>query len=132
MYLQKEIKTPNTFVKIILIISGWLSVGLGFVGIFIPMLPTTPFMLLAAACFAKSSPKFHHWLMNNKIFSRYIRDYREKRGMKLSSKILSISMLNITISLSVIFATEILWLRIILIAIAMAVTIHLLRIKTLK
>lgn len=132
MFLKNKEQKKKTFIQILLIISGWFSVGMGFIGIFIPMLPTTPFLLLAAVCFAKSSPRFHNWLLTNKLFGRYISDYKERRGMKLSSKILSISTLNLTILLSVIYATDILLLRILLIAIAIAVTIHLLKIKTLK
>ncbi len=132
MYLKNKEKTKKSLLKLLLIVSGWLSVGMGFIGIFIPMLPTTPFLLLAATCFAKSSPRFHNWLLTNKLFGRYIQDYKERRGMRLFSKILSISTLNLTIAFSVIFATEILLLRILLILIAIAVTIHLLKIKTLK
>jgi uncharacterized protein len=115
-----------------LIVSGFFFTGLGFLGIIIPLLPTTPFLLLAAACFANSSDRFYEWLMNNRWLGKYIRDYREKRGMKLRSKIFSLSLLNITIAYSVVFATENIMVRIVLICVAVGVSIHLLLLNTLK
>ncbi|MCK4404246.1 MAG: YbaN family protein [candidate division Zixibacteria bacterium] len=116
----------------ILITAGTLFVGLGVLGIFIPLLPTTPFLLLAAACYAKSSKRFYHWLLTNKWFGNYIKNYREKKGVPLKVKLSSISLLWITILFSAVFVVDTLLFRIILILIAIGVTIHILSIRTLK
>lgn len=116
----------------VLIIAGTLSLGLGIVGIFLPLLPTTPLLLLSATCYARSSKRFYNWLLNNKWFGNYIKNYREGKGVPLKVKFLSISFLWIAIGYAVIFVVHILLGRIILILIAVGVTIHILSIKTLK
>jgi uncharacterized membrane protein YbaN (DUF454 family) len=118
--------------RLTLIVCGTICTALGVIGIFVPLLPTTPFLLLAAACYARSSERFYNWLMNNRIFGRYVRDYLEKRGISLKVKIVTLVLLWATIILSAIFATDALWLRILLVSIAVGVTIHILWIRTLK
>ncbi len=115
-----------------LIVIGTLSLGLGILGIFIPLLPTTPFLLLAAYCYFRSSKKLYNWLISNKWFGSYIRNYYEGLGIPLKIKLLSISFLWLTISFSIYFIVSNLIIRIILIIIAIGVTIHILTIKTLK
>ena len=128
---QKNI-VHNRLIRIILIILGTFFVGLGTLGIFVPILPTTPFLLLAAACYAKSSNRFYNWLLNNKWFGNYIKNYLEGKGIPSKVKILTISLLWITIIISAVFVVSILFVRIILILIAIGVTIHILSIRTLK
>lgn len=118
--------------KALLIITGFIAVGLGILGMFLPVLPTTPFLLLAAACFAKSSEKFYNWLLNNKWFGRYIKNYREGNGISLEIKIFSMTFMWITILTTIIFFLENIYIRILLIVIAIAVTIHISLIKTAK
>ena len=122
----------NTLIKTILITAGIFCVGLGITGIFLPVLPTTPFLLLAAALFIRSSKRLYNWLLNNRLFGKYIRDYLEKNGLPLKIKISAISLLWITIGCSVVFVVQILLVRIILILIAIGVTTHILSIRTLK
>ena len=122
----------QTWLRILLVIAGTLCVGLGIVGIFVPVLPTTPFLLLAAACYARSSQRFHSWLLNNKWFGSYIRNYLERKGITLRAKIITLSLLWITIGASVAFAMETLALKLILIIIAIGVSIHILSLRTLK
>ena len=118
--------------RILLIAAGTISVILGTIGIFVPVLPTTPFLLLAAVCYSHSSEKFYNWLMTNRWFGSYIRNYREGKGLPLKQKILTISLLWITIICTSIFAVDIRWVRLILVCIAAAVTFHLIRIPTLR
>ena len=127
-------RTPviQTWLRILLVIAGTVCVGLGIVGIFVPVLPTTPFLLLAAACYARSSQRFHGWLLNNKWFGSYIRNYLERKGITLRAKIITLSLLWITIGVSVAFAVETLVLKLILIIIAIGVSIHILSLRTLK
>jgi hypothetical protein len=122
----------NQIFRVILIIAGTIFLGFGIIGIFLPILPTTPFLLLAAACYARSSKKFYNWLMNNKFFGKYIKNYREGRGVPLIFKIFTISLLWLTILTSIYFFINNLWVEIILIIIAISVTIHILTIKTYK
>ncbi|MBA7498016.1 Inner membrane protein YbaN [subsurface metagenome] len=97
-----------------------------------PLLPTTPFLLLAAACYIRSSERFYNWLINNKWLGNYIKNYLEGKGVSLKVKVLSISLLWITIGYSVVFVVNIFPIRVILILIAIGVTIHILSIRTLK
>ncbi|TET77514.1 MAG: DUF454 domain-containing protein [Candidatus Cloacimonadota bacterium] len=116
----------------VLIITGSFFMGLGILGIFLPLLPTTPFLLIAAACYIRSSEKFYNWLINNKWLGNYIKNYIEGKGVPLKVKALSISLLWITIGYSVVFVVHIFLIRVILILIAIGVTIHILSIRSLK
>lgn len=118
--------------RILLVIIGTISLFLGVIGIFIPLLPTTPFLLLSAACYARSSKKFYQWLLSNKYFGEYIKNYREKKGVPIKIKIYSITLLWITILTSVFLFVEILILKILLVAIAFLVSIHIMSLKTLN
>ena len=75
---------------------GFLSLALGVAGIFLPVLPTTPFLLLSAALFFRSSPRAYQWLLNHKLLGPYIRDFRESRAIPLRAKILALSLLWLT------------------------------------
>lgn len=99
---------------------------------FIPVLPTTPFLLLAAACYARSSTRFYGWLLNNRWCGKYIKSYREEKGIPLKAKVMAIALLWLTIGFSMAFAVSALALRLILLAIALAVSIHIMSIRTLK
>ncbi len=104
---------------------------IGVLGIFLPILPTTPFLLLAAALYARSSEHFYYWLLHNKWFGDYIKNYREGKGIAWKIKLRTISLLWVTILFSI-FKVEILWVRILLLLIAVAVSTHILSIRTLK
>ena len=126
-----ERSTPR-WLRWLLVAAGFLFVGLGVVGAFLPLLPTTPFLLLAAACFARSSERFYNWLVNNKWFGVYVRDYREGRGIPVRIKVVTIGALWVVIGLSAAFAVSSLIVRIILLLIAAAVTAHILLIRPKK
>jgi len=113
-----------------LLVVGILSLGLGILGIILPLLPTTPLLLLAAYCFARSSERFYQWLLNNRWFGEYIKNYREGRGMPRREKILTLAVLWVTIGFATVFVASAWWIRLILLAVACGVTIHLVRIKT--
>lgn len=131
-YLRRKNETSNTLIRLVLIIVGTLFVGLGVLGIFLPLLPTTPFFLLAAVCYVRSSKRFYHWLLNNKWFGKYIKNYRERKEIPLKVKIFSISLLWLTIMFSIVFIVDNFFVRIILFLIATGVTIHILSIRTVK
>lgn len=129
----KEIEEiPEKLKKRLLIIAGTLSTAIGILGIFLPILPTTPFLLLAAACYIRSSHKFYNWLLNNRYFGAYIRYYIQGKGMPLKIKIFTVILLWITIGLSIWLAAQSVVIRAILILVAFGVTIHIALIKTSK
>jgi uncharacterized protein len=103
------------FLKIknaLFVVFGTLSLIIGIIGIILPILPTTPFLLLAAGCYARGSKRFYFWLINNKVFGRYIKNYREGKGIPLKVKIISISFLWITILTSIHFFISIFFVKI--------------------
>ena len=119
--------------RIFLIVVGSLSLVLGIVGIFVPMLPTTPFLLLSAAAWVKASPKLYKWLMNHKLFGEYIRNYREHRAIPLRAKIISVSLLWLTIGYCIFAVVDKWWWAQALMALlAAAISWHILSFKTLK
>jgi uncharacterized membrane protein YbaN (DUF454 family) len=120
-----------SFRKWLLVVAGILSVGLGVLGIFLPVLPTTPFLLLAAACFVRSSDRLYQWLIHHKWFGPYIRNYREHKAITRRVKIWTLILLWGTIGYTA-FGVLTSWaLRTLLLLVAIGVTIHLLRMKTL-
>ena len=92
------------FVKSLLLLLGFIFVGLGFIGIIVPGMPTTVFMILAAACFAKSSPKFEQWILDLPGIGRLVQDHRDGLGMPQKSKAIAITMMVVAVTLSIIFA----------------------------
>jgi hypothetical protein len=133
MTYSDEIKiSQNRFLRWILVAAGTILVGIGILGMFLPLLPTTIFFILAAYCYARSSEKFYHWLHHNKFFGIYLRNYRKGNGMTLSSKIFSITLLWITILYSAFFAVDKIYVKILLLAIAVGVSWHLIAVKTAK
>jgi len=123
-YLQKN---NNIILRSVLATIGLVSTGLAVLGIFLPLLPTVPLLLLAAACFARSSERFHSWLLQHPHLGPMIRGYLEGQGIPLRSKILTIALLWLMISVSVLLLTTPLWVKITLLAIGSAVTIYLLQ-----
>jgi uncharacterized membrane protein YbaN (DUF454 family) len=83
--------------------AGHLSVGLAVLGVFLPLLPTTPFLLLAAACYARGSVRFYDWLLNSRTFGPMIRNWREHRAVALRHKLLGIGVIVVTIGTTVLF-----------------------------
>lgn len=118
--------------QIALIGSGSACVALGVVGMFLPVLPTTPFLLLAAVCYARSSQRLYDWLLTNRWFGAYIRNYCEGRGMARSHKIAVLLLLWLTIGASVVFGVQLWWVRLLLLVIAAGVTTHILKIRTFR
>jgi uncharacterized membrane protein YbaN (DUF454 family) len=116
--------------KWLFVLAGLLFLGIGAVGVFVPLLPTTPFLLLAAACFLRSSDRLYQWLMNHRIFGNYIRNYREHRAMSLPSKVLVLTLLWVTMSYAIFKVVTILAVQILLLFIAIGVTIHIVALKT--
>lgn len=126
--LLKISKSP--LVRWTLLCVGWLAIALGVIGIFLPLLPTTPFLLLAAACFARSSERFHGWLLNHKYLGAYIHLYLDGKGIPFRAKVYIILVLWITMGFSIYFV-PLLAVKILLAAIGCGVTIYLIRLPNL-
>lgn len=118
--------------KTICIILGTISLGLGILGIFLPLLPTTPFLLLTAALYFKGSPRLYQWLLNHKYFGTYIRNFRENKAIPLRAKIISLLLMWGTMLYCIFFLIPLVWVKILLSLIAAGVTYHILSFKTLK
>ena len=111
---------------------GTIFLIIGAIGVFIPVLPTTPFLLLAAACYLRGSERLHRWLIYNRVFGEFIRNYTEGRGIKQRQKIYTISFLWLMIIFSVIYVLNNSLFRILLLFIAMVVSIHIIILPTIK
>jgi uncharacterized membrane protein YbaN (DUF454 family) len=130
--LLKFMKISEKARKTIYIILGTISLILGTIGIFLPLLPTTPFYLLTAWLYMRSSEKLYNKVMSNKYFGTIVRNFQEDKAISLKTKIATVSILWITILLSAFLAVSVWWLRVLLFAIATGVTIHVLSYKTKK
>jgi uncharacterized membrane protein YbaN (DUF454 family) len=118
--------------KALLVVAGTICVALGAIGIFLPVLPTTPFLLLAAACYCRSSERLYHWLLSNRFFGEYIRNYREGKGIPLKTKIIAVAVLWLAIVYSMFFVVTILAVQLVLLVVAIAVSTHIIRLPTFK
>lgn len=117
--------------KWLLALAGILAVVLGLIGVFVPVLPTTPFLLLAAACFVRSSPRLYVWLIHHKWLGAHIRNYREHRAVSLPAKVTALVLLWGVIGATALLAVTAWWGRLLLGAVAVGVTLHLLHLRTL-
>lgn len=93
-------------VRATLWVAGTVCVALGILGVFLPVLPATPFMLLAAACYARASPRFYNWLLNNRTFGPTIREWRRYRSIPWRTKWFAITLMSVTLAASIVFAVE--------------------------
>jgi hypothetical protein len=121
---------PRPLVRALLVAAGCLALALGTVGVFLPLLPTTPFLLLAAACFIRSSDRLYRWLVGHRWFGAYIRNYREHRAMTRRAKLVMLVLLWGVIGHSAVMVSS--WgLRGVLAVVAVGVTVHLLHLRTM-
>lgn len=123
-------KCLSPLLRWVLLMAGFVAVALGVVGIFMPVLPTVPFLLLALACFARSSERFYIWLLGHAHFGPMVRPYLNDRGMPRASKVKAILLLWASIAISVLFLVVIPWVQGLLLIIALSVTLYLLRLPT--
>lgn len=115
--------------KLALNIIGILAVLLGLIGLFLPLLPTTPFLLLAAACFARGSQRMHNWLLSHGVFGRMLRDYEAGKGIPARAKVIALLMMWPSLGFAI-WRFEHAWLRVALLVIGMCVSVYLLRLPT--
>jgi Uncharacterized protein conserved in bacteria len=111
--------------KYLLILAGSLSLAAGIVGIVVPVLPTTPFLLLSSFCFLRSSQRLHDWLTGNKLFGEYIQNYLKYRAVKRRTKIISLIFLWGSLTLSIVLVHN-LYIDLLLVFVGLAVSTHIL------
>ena len=121
---------PSLLVRMILLVCGSIALLLGIIGIVVPGLPTTPFILVAAACYARASERFYHWLLRNPTFGPLIAEWRRHRSIPWRVKWLAISLMSLTISVSIWTLSDSPWLQVMLAAIGVSTAIWLWRIPS--
>ncbi|MBD3392313.1 MAG: DUF454 family protein [Chitinivibrionales bacterium] len=117
--------------QLLLVTVGVISLGLGGTGIFLPLLPTTPFLLVSAYCFSRSSERLHRWLLSHKWLGPYIKNYQEHRALPAGTKVVVLILLWATIGYAVLRVVSWWMMDVALVGIAAAVTVHIMRMKTL-
>lgn len=116
--------------KYLYVISGSLCVALAVAGIFLPLLPTTPLLLLAAWLYFRGSDRLYSWLIGHRVFGRYIREYRESRSIPLKAKVTALVLMWVTIPYCIFFHIPYLWVSILLAVILVSVSWYILSLKT--
>lgn len=127
-YRPKTNQSANPTVRWTFLIIGWIFFGLGIIGALLPVMPTAPFILLAAGCWARSSRRFHFWLINHKLFGKFVRDWDERRAVPRYAKWLATIMM--TLSTSMLFFSlpkDILWIAWVVSLVCSGVAIYLFR-----
>ena len=112
-------ETKNPIAKILWIFLGSFFVMIGAIGAVVPGLPTTLFLILAAACYIRSSQKLYDWLITNKTFGPYLKDYREGKGIPRRAKKIALVMMTIFVGYAVLFALDDLIVRIVVLILGM-------------
>src|SRR4030042_350338 len=125
-------RIPDKLRRRLFAVAGTIALGLGVVGIIVPVLPTTPFLLLAAMCYMRGSRRLYNALLSNRFVGEYVRNYLEGRRMSLKIKIWTLSLLWTAMVCTAVWATNSLAIRIVLAVVLVGVTIHILLIKTVK
>jgi uncharacterized membrane protein YbaN (DUF454 family) len=125
---RREFSRP---VKILLVTGGFISFAVGVIGLLIPVFPTSPFIILAAALFFEGSDRWYNWILHHRWFGPYVRDYRERGGMRRVPKYLFLLTVWVAVGVSTVVALEVPWQRVLLLAFGAALSTWVLRLKTL-
>ena len=111
---ERGSRSDSPLVRALFNLAGTVALGLGIVGIFLPLLPTTPFVLLAAACYARGSERFHQWLLANRTFGPMVREWENHRSLPYRTKITAIGLMSLTMAISIVVFVRPLWLKVVL------------------
>ena len=118
--------------RLLFTILGTLFLGIGCIGIILPILPTTPFLLLATSCYVRGSERLHRWMMENHVFGEFIKNYLEGKGIKSRQKVITLLFLWVMIIFSTVYRIDNVIIRILLFIIAFIVSVHILKLPTLQ
>lgn len=130
--MGQRTKINNKVLRVLITAAGFCFTGLGVLGIFLPVLPTVPLLLLAAACFARSSDRFYNWLTEHSQLGPMIKNYLNGQGIPLRAKCVAIGMIWLVIPVSVVLCNDFLFVQIILIIVGISVTFYLMRLPVLE
>jgi uncharacterized membrane protein YbaN (DUF454 family) len=119
-------------VRWLYVAGGSLSLALGVLGILLPGLPTTPFLLLTAYCYARGSTRFYLWLMNNRFFGQYIRAWRNNEGIPLAVKVYVVLLLWYVLGFTAFLVVPLWQVRVLLLLVGLGVTIYIVKLPTRK
>ncbi|WP_243385657.1 YbaN family protein [Bacillus kexueae] len=89
--------------RALLLSIGFISLAAGIIGVYLPLLPTTPFILLALVCFSKSSDRFHSWLISTNLYKKYVKEFQETRAVSFANKIKILLFLYVSVGISIYF-----------------------------
>ncbi len=128
--LIDRIHDRSMALRIALVGAGIASLAIGLIGIVVPLLPTTPFVILAAACFARSSTRFHRWILANRVFGPTIREWETHRAIPRRTKIIAITAMLLTIGSSIVLFIDPPWARISAAALGVVLAVRLARIPS--
>jgi hypothetical protein len=121
----------NRAKKALLVAAGSVCLALAVLGVFLPLLPTTPFLLLASACYVRSSARLHGWLMRNRLLGGYIRNFQERRGVPVRAKVVTVALLWLPLLYSV-YRLDVFWLELALVLMGMTWSVLIFRMKSFK
>lgn len=127
-----ERNVHGKLVRFLFMAAGTIFLTLGLIGVAVPLMPTTPFLILAAACYARGSARMHRWLLTNKIFGKVVSDYTQRRGITPRARWSAVGVLWITIAASVLLVARSPVVLVLLLLIATGVTLHLLTLRTIR
>ncbi|MCW5620354.1 MAG: YbaN family protein [Burkholderiales bacterium] len=123
-------KHASPTVRVMLVLAGSAFVAIGLAGIFLPVLPTTPFLLLAAACYARASRRFYNWLLNNRLFGPTILEWQQHRSIPYRTKLFAIALMAATLTTSIVFFVHDARLRVVLALLGVALAVYMYRIPS--
>ncbi|HRP86386.1 MAG TPA: YbaN family protein [Gammaproteobacteria bacterium] len=131
---KHRLHEPQTYLdhaaRLMLIAAGLICVGLGALGILLPGLPTTPFLLLAAYCFARSSEHFHNWLLNHRWFGSYVRNFESGRGMTRPAKATTLLVMWLSFGFTIVLFVPVVWGQVSMFLLAVTVSVYIMRLPT--
>lgn len=127
---ERGSRSDSPLVRALFNLAGTVALGLGIVGIFLPLLPTTPFVLLAAACYARGSERFHQWLLANRTFGPMVREWEDHRSLPYRTKIAAIVLMSLTMAISIVVFVRPVWLKIVLALFGVGLAIWMYRIPS--
>lgn len=126
-----EVRKHRSFtVRVVLVALGTLFLVVGVIGIFTPLLPTTPFILLAAACYARASTRFYGWLTRSATFGPMISEWRRHRSIRYRTKMVAIATMAVTLSVSILLFVRPLWMQLLVAAFGLVLAAWLYRIPS--
>ncbi len=128
--VRSTAEAKSRFGRILWTSTGTVFLAIGAVGVVLPLLPTTPFLLLAAFCYARGSRRFHRWLMESRTLGAYLRDYQENRAMAPRAKLVTISFLWAMILVAALLFVDEAWIQFLLVLVAAGVTVHIVTLRS--